>query len=316
MAGTTWRMGGVEWLLLVALGLLWGWTYFFGKLALAEVGPLTLVLGRVGVAALALDLCVFMAGHRLPRTLRAWGAFALLGALNNLIPFSLIFWGQTRIASGLAAILNASTPLFTAVLAHLLTRDERLTPGRLAGVLLGLGGVALMVGPAALAGLGREVTAQLAVLAGAASFALAGIFGRRFRHLPPLVTAAGQVSASSVMALPIALAVERPWGRTPPGLVTWGALLGLGLACTALAYVLYFRILATAGATNLLLVTLLIPVSAVLLGTALLGEPLEPGHVAGMALIGAGLAAIDGRPLALAWARLRRASVAARAVLR
>jgi len=159
MAGTTWRMGGVEWLLLVALGLLWGWTYFFGKLALAELGPLTLVLGRVGIAALALDLCVWAAGHRLPRALRAWGAFALLGALNNLIPFSLIFWGQTRIASGLAAILNASTPLFTAVLAHLLTRDERLTPGRLAGVLLGLGGVALMVGPAALAGmLGCVVT--------------------------------------------------------------------------------------------------------------------------------------------------------------
>jgi drug/metabolite transporter (DMT)-like permease len=291
-------MGPTEWALLVTLAVLWGGSFFLGTVALADLPPLTVVLGRVGLAALVLDLTVVLSGRRLPRDARTWTALGTMALLNNLLPFSLILWGQTQIASGLASMLNATTPLFTVVFAHWLTRDERLTPGRLAGVLAGLAGVAVMIGPAALAGLGRDVAAQVACLAGACSYGLAGIFGRRFRGMAPTVVAAGQVTATSVMVLPIVLLVDQPFRGPAPSGVTWMALAGLAVPCTALAYTIYFRVLAAAGATNLLLVTFLVPVTAILLGTTILGERLAPRHLAGMALIGLGLAAIDGRPAA------------------
>lgn len=293
-------MGAAEWGLLGGLSVLWGGSFFFSKLALAELPPLDVVFWRVALAALALWAVALAAGQRLPRSPRLWASFAVMGVLNNLIPYSLIFWGQTRISSGLASILNATTPLWAVLLAHLLTRDERLTAGRAAGVLVGLAGVALMVGPAALDGLGGDLPAQLAVIGAALSYAFAGIYGRRFRATPPLLTAAGQLTCSAALMLPIALLPGRPGLATPtPG--TLAALLGLALLSTALAYVIYFRLLARAGATNLLLVTLLIPVSAILLGAAFLGELLEWRQLAGMALIGSGLAAIDGRLLRRRW---------------
>jgi drug/metabolite transporter (DMT)-like permease len=192
------------------------------------------------------------------------------------------------------------------LLVHLLTRDERLTPGRLAGVLAGFTGVVLMIGPAALGAFGGAVLAQLACLAAALSYALAGIFGRRLRAQPPLVAAAGQVTMSTLLILPLALIVDRPWTLALPGPATWGALLGIALLSTALAYVIYFRILARAGATNLLLVTFLIPIGALVLGTTLLRERLAPGEALGMALIALGLAAIDRRPAAWLARRWRR----------
>jgi drug/metabolite transporter (DMT)-like permease len=216
----------------------------------------------------------------------------------------LIVWGQTRIASGLTSILNATTPLFTVVLAHYLTRDEPLTPRRLGAVMAGLAGVVVMIGPDVLAGLGSNVLAQACVLGAALSFAFAGIFGRRFRDVPPLVTAAGQVTASSVMMAPIVLLVDRPWTLPVPGVAVFGAVAGLALLGTALAYIIYFRILAVAGATNLLLVTFVMPVCALILGGVVLGEQLEPRHFGGMALIALGLAAIDGRPYRLVRAQL------------
>jgi drug/metabolite transporter (DMT)-like permease len=292
-------MGPLEWALLIALSVLWGGTFFFAEVALDEIRPLSLVFARVGIAACALLLAVYASGQRLPRAVPLWGAFFVMGALNNLIPFSLIFWGQTRITGGLAAILNATTPLFTVVLAHFLTRDERLTPNRLGGVFLGLAGVVVLIGPAALDELGLQLLAQIAVLSAALCYALAGIFGRRFRDVPPLVSAAGQVSATTVMMLPVVLSQGGAWRDLPLAPATWGAILGLALLSTALAYLIYFRILASAGATNLLLVTFLIPVSAIMLGAALLGERLASQDFGGMALIGLGLAAIDGRPLLL-----------------
>src|SRR5262245_27621273 len=286
------------WSWLVSLSILWGGSFFFAKVAVGELGPLTVAFVRVALAALALGL-ILTALPRPPLHPNApWRDYVVMGFLNNALPFSLIFWGQTEIASGLAAILNATTPLFTVVLAHFFTRDEPMSAGRLGGVLVGLAGVAVMIGPGALKGLGLDVLAQIAVLGAALSYACAGIFGRHFRGLPPLVTATGQVTATTLMMLPLALVVERPWQLTLPGALTWTALLGLALICTALAYVLYFRILATAGATNLLLVTFLIPVSALLLGISILGEQIAPRDFTGMALIGLGLAAIDGRPLA------------------
>jgi drug/metabolite transporter (DMT)-like permease len=298
-------MSGSDWLLLVILSILWGGSFFFAKVALAALPPFTVVLGRVGIAAITLNLLVRACGHRMPMDRGRWRAFFVMGALNNLIPFSLIVWGQTQIASGLAAILNATTPLSTAVLAHFLTEDERLTANRLAGVFLGFGGVAAMIGPQALAGLDLHMLAELAVVGATVSYACAGIFGRRFRGQPPLVTATGQVTATTVMLLPIALLVDRPWLLAAPGPAAWGSLAGLALLCTAFAYVIFFRILAAAGATNLLLVTFLIPVSALLLGTTVLSERIDATDFAGMALIGLGLAAIDGRPLAAIAARVR-----------
>ncbi len=256
---------------------------------------------RVGIAALALNAAVLAMGLRMPSDRHTWGALFGMGFLNNLVPFCLIVWGQTHIASGLASILNATTPLCTVVVAHFLTNDEKMNAGKLAGVVIGLAGVVLMIGPEALHGLGIDVVAQLAVLGAAIAYAFAGVFGRRFRRMgiAPLITATGQVTASTLMLAPVALVVDHPWTLPMPSAEVWGAIVGLALLSTALAYILYFRILATAGATNLLLVTFLIPISAILLGATLLGERLAPEHFAGMALIGLGLAAIDGRPLTL-----------------
>ncbi|QEW06661.1 DMT family transporter [Nitrincola iocasae] len=301
-------MGPLEWFLLIALSVLWGGSFFFVEVAVEALGPLTIVALRVGLAAVALNLIVVAMGLRMPINRQVWTAFLGMGFLNNMVPFSLIVWGQVHITSGHASILNASTPFFTVIAAHYLTCDEKLTGGRLLGVMLGIAGVAAMVGADALAGINTHTLAQLAVLGAAISYACAGIFGRRFRTLgcSPLVTATGQVTASALVLFPLALVVEQPWGQPLPGVEVWGAVIGLALFSTALAYILYFRILATAGATNLLLVTFLIPISAILLGTAILGEQFEPKHLIGMGLIGLGLAAIDGRPLACLRRKLAR----------
>jgi drug/metabolite transporter (DMT)-like permease len=279
------------WLWLLSLTVLWGGSFFFAKVAIAELGPFTVVFARVSLAALALALVVP------PRRDAPWRAYVAMGFLNNALPFSLIFWGQTEIAVGLASILNATTPLFTLVVAHFLTPDEKIDRTKVAALLTGLLGVAVLIGPDALFG-GSTLWGQAACLAAALSYAFAGVYGRRFRRMgvTPVEAAAGQVTASAVLILPIMLVVDRPWALTaPPSLTVLLALAGLALLSTALAYVLYFRILAAAGATNLLLVTLLIPVPATLLAAIFLGEQLEPRQFAGMALIGVGLALIDGR---------------------
>ncbi|HMQ92475.1 MAG TPA: DMT family transporter [Amaricoccus sp.] len=299
-----------DWGLLLFLSVLWGGSFFFNEVALAELPPLTLVLLRVALAAAILRAVMRLKGIAMPRDPAIWRAFLAMGLLNNAIPFSLIVWGQSHVASGVAAIMNASTPLFTVLLAHRLTRDERLTAGRLVGVGLGLAGVAVMMGGAVAGGTGAALAGQVACLAAAFSYALAGVYGRRFGALglPPLAVATGQVTASSLILLPLALLVDRPWTLAAPGAATLLALAGVAALSTALAYVLFFRLLAAAGATNLLLVTLLIPVTAILLGVAVLGETLLPRHLAGMALIGLGLAAIDGRPPAAAIRLARRGS--------
>ncbi|MBX7481626.1 EamA family transporter [Qipengyuania sp. 6D47A] len=290
-------MGLLEWAMLVLLSILWGGSFFFIEVALSDLPPFTLVFLRVSLAAGVLYLVVRATGARMPRDWRVWSAFAAMAVLNNVVPFSLLTWGQTQIASGLAAILNATTPLWTVVVAHALTSDEKLTAGKIAGLALGFLGVVLMFGTAALDGLGLAGLAQIACLVATLSYALAGIYGRRFRAMSvaPLATACGQLTAAAMMLLPVALLVDEPWRLAPPGTETWAAIGGLVLLSTAAAYVLYFRLLATAGATNLLLVTFLIPVTAILLGAFVLGEALEREHLLGMAFIAAGLIAIDGR---------------------
>jgi drug/metabolite transporter (DMT)-like permease len=284
-----------QWALLGLLALLWGGAFFFSKVALGELSPFTVVLLRFGVAALAMLALVRLSGHRMPRDRATWAGFVVLGLLNNFIPFSLIAWGQVHITSGLASILNATTPLFTALVAYA-SGQERLTAHRVAGVLLGLAGVAVLIGPGALRDLGVHTWSELAIVAAAVSYAFAGTYGRRFRAMPSALPVAGMLVTSALMALPIALTLDRPWTVRPSAGV-WGALLGLALLSTALGFWLYFRLLSSAGATNVMLVTLLMPVIALLLGAIVLGEPVTATGLVGMALIAAGLLAIDGRLL-------------------
>lgn len=293
-------MGLREWGLIVILSAIWGGSFFFVGVAVREMTPLTIVLCRVGLASMILLAVLRLTGRVLPTSPGIWGAFFVIGALNNLIPFSLIVWGQTHIDSSLAAILNATTPIFSVVLAHLLTGEERLTAGRMAGVLIGWVGVAVLIGIESLGGFGVQVLGQLAVVGASLSYACAAIYGRRFKAMDPVVVSTGMLCGSTIMMLPVALMVEQPW-LLAPGAVTWAALIGLSAVSTSIAYIIYFRVLAVAGATNILLVTFLIPVSAIFLGVVVLGE--RPGWNAfgGMALIFMGLIAIDGRLIKRFW---------------
>jgi len=297
-------MTSSEWVMLIALSVLWGGSFFFQGVAVRELPPLTIVVARVGLAAVTLWIALALMGIRVPGSRRVWMAFFGMGVLNNAIPFSLIVWGQAHIGSGLASILNAMTPLFSVIVAHLATGDEKLTPAKLFGVLAGIAGVTVMIGWQALGSLGLEVAAQLAVLGGALSYGFASVFGRRFRDLgvQPMATAAGQVTASALLMAPLMLMIDRPWTLAMPSMAAAGALVALAVLSTALAYILFFRILAGAGAVNISLVTFLIPPTAIALGIGFLDERLEFNHLIGLGLIGVGLAAIDGRMVA----RLRR----------
>ncbi len=292
----------LDWVMLIALSILWGGSFFFVGIAVEELPPLTIVTLRVAIGASAL-LTFLAITHQLPKLSKPIiFTFFGMGVLNNVIPFVLIVWGQSQIASGLASILNATTPLFTIVVAHFLTRNEKLTPLKGFGVLAGITGVAVLLAPSLMKdgfslATGDHLLPQLAVLGAALSYGFASIFGRRFKALgvSPMATAAGQVSASSLMLFPIMLIVDKPWTIVTPSAQTIWALLGLGLAATAAAYVLYFKILERSGPTNVSLVTFLIPVSAIILGIVFLSETFYFTHLIGLALIGVGLAAIDGR---------------------
>lgn len=291
------RMTATEWGLLLFLSLLWGGSFFFNGIMVRDLPPAVIVAGRVALAALILNGVLLIRGQYLPLSRTTIPAFLGMGLLNNVIPFTLIVWGQGHIASGVAAILNATTPLFSVILAHLMTADEKMTGRRVIGVLAGIVGVAIMMGPAILDGLGASLLGELAVLGAAISYGFANVFGRRFRSLgvTPLASATGQVTASTVILVPIVLATAAPWTLPMPSLATIGSLVAIAALSTALAYVIVFRILATAGATNLSLVTLLVPVSALFLGAVFLHEPVDSHQIVGILVIAVGLAAIDGR---------------------
>ena len=290
-------MTPLEWGMVITLSILWGGSFFFNGVVVRELPTFTVVVGRVILGAAALLIVMRFMGLRMPKERAIWQAFFGMGFLNNVVPFTLIVWGQAHVASGVASILNATTPLFTVIVAHFLTSDEKMTGSRLLGVAMGFAGVIVMIGGDSLHGLSLDLLAPLACLGAGLSFAFAGVYGRRFKALgvTPMATATGQVTASSLMLLPVMLLVDQPWTLPVPSEAALGALVGVAVLSTALAYILYFRILATAGATNLLLVTFLLPVSAILLGVGLLDEILLPKHLTGMALIGMALAAIDGR---------------------
>ena len=285
------------WVMLIVLSILWGTSFIFTEIALEDFRPLTIATLRVSGAASALWIYLLIIGAEIPRSLSIWGAFLIMGIVNNAIPFAAIMFAQTLISASLASILNSTAPLFTVVLAGILLSDERITTARIFAVILGFIGVVVMIGPPALLGIGADVLAQCAVLGASVSYAFSAVFARRFKAmgLQPSVLAVGMLTMSSLCLAPIAIFFDRPFTLNAPGISSIAAAAGVALLSTALAYILYFRILAVAGATNLLLVTFLIPVSAILLGVNFLGESLSLSQIVGMFLIGLGLAVMDGR---------------------
>jgi drug/metabolite transporter (DMT)-like permease len=281
--------------MLVTLSVLWGGSFFFAEIALESLPPLTIVTLRVGLAAITLWLVVLALKLPIPNSPPIWIAFLTMGLLNNVLPFSLIVWGQSQISSGLAAILNATAPLFGVIVAGILLRDESATPPKITGVVVGFAGVIVMMDLSSIAT--SSLLAQLAILAAALSYACASVYGRRFKAtgLNPILVAAGQVTGSTLLLLPITLWVDGSdlYANVPAQV--WVAIISLAVFSTAAAYILYFKLLASAGATNILLVTLLVPVSAILLGWLFLKESLQTPHIIGMAMIALGLSSIDGR---------------------
>ncbi len=290
-------MGPVAWGMLILLSIVWGCTFFFQEIAVKELPVFTIVAMRVVLAATILFGILAAARESLPRGWKVWRELALLALINNVIPFCLIVWGQKEIASGLASILNATTPVFTVLVAHFVTTDEKLSSMKLIGVISGLLGATILIGVELLEGLGTAVIAQVAVLGAALSYGISAIYGRRFlaMGITPTATATGQLTAASFILVPVALVFDAPWRLQPPAPATIAAVIGLASVSTALAYYLYFRILKKVGATNLMLVTFLIPVSALALGIFVLEETLMIQHVIGLLFIGLGLAFLDGR---------------------
>ena len=299
MSLRTWGMLGL-------LSLMWGCSFPFVKVALGGVPPLTLVMLRVTIAVVALTAVLALSPEGFPRGRKIWLAFLAIGALNNVVPWSLSFWAQQSLTASFAAIINATTPLFSVLLAPFFLADERLRANRLIGVIVGFIGVAVLIGPGVLETGAGHILPELALLAAAVAYAFGGIVGRSYARLglTPLQSAHGQLAGSSVMIVPMSLAIEQPWRLPMPSNVQIACVLALGFVSTAVAFILFFRILARAGATNALLVTLLVPVTAFMAGALFLGETLELRNLAGLAFIAAGLGLIDGRPLRYIQSRL------------
>lgn len=308
------QMNRSDWLIMGVLALIWGGAFFFIGVAVRHVQPLTYVWLRLTIAAAGMWGFVAFKGEKLGLPRSVWPSIVLLAVLNNALPFALFGWGQTHIASGLASILNATTPIWGVVVAHFLTQDERMSPRKIAGVLLGFGGVATMIGPALLSNIGTSGLAELACVTASLSYALAAVWARRFRRqgISPLSVTTGQLTAGALIMLPVSMIVDHPWTHAFPPATAIAAISALALLCTAFGYVLYFRLIATSGATNALLVTLLVPPVAILLGGLFLGESLAPQDFAGLALIALGLAAIDGRVVSIIASRAATASRQAR----
>jgi drug/metabolite transporter (DMT)-like permease len=290
------RIDARDWSLLGVLSVLWGGSFFFNGVALRELPPLTVVFLRVVLAALILLPLLWVYRIRFPTGISGWKPFFTVALFNNVLPFSLVVTGQTYIPSGLASILNATTPLFTVVVMAA-AGDEKLSARRIAGIVTGLIGVIILRGQNLDFGKGQGIGILLC-LAGAFSYGLAALFARRqLSDSPPLATATFQLLASSLMMTIVVAIVERPWQLPMPGATTWLAMVGLAALSTALAYIVFFQILRRSGSTNVMLVTLLIPVTAILLGYLVLGENISQREIIGALVIGSALLLIDGRVL-------------------
>jgi drug/metabolite transporter (DMT)-like permease len=294
------KLDGHGWLLIGILAILWGGAFFLIEVGLRSFPPITLVFIRVAFAVPPMWLAMQLMGQHLPRSAGDWGLLTVVGALNCALPFTLFFWGQQYLDSGYAAILNATTPLWGVVTAHFMTRDEKATPARIIGVLTGMAGIIIMVGPAAMQGLSNNLLAQIACVISTVFYSLAAIYGRRLSQttLTPMAVATGQTMMAAVLMIPIVLIVDQPWTMDMPRLDATMAGLTLALLSTALAYTLYFRLIDRAGASNAQLVAFLMPILAVILGITFLGESLSAGQMIGAAVIALGLIILDGRLVA------------------
>ena len=279
--------------LLLLLALIWGSSFTLIKVAVATIPPFTMVAARVTIAAMLLIMIAAAQGHSLPRQRSVWAAFLVQGLLQSALPFTLISWGEMHIASGLAGVLNATPPMFVLVIAMMTGRGRRtISSERIVGVGLGLAGVAVTIGIDALSGIGTTAPlAQMAVLGASLCYALAPIWGQRFSHFPAIVTAAGAMSSAAILMLPLAAIFERPWTLAPTGQAIT-AVLGLAIVCTALAMVIYFRLIRTLGPFGTTSGSYLRAGFAVALGTAMLGEDFTWSTLVGMVLIVAGVIAV------------------------
>jgi len=282
----------IDWLLLLALAFLWGTSFLFVKIAVSEIAPATLVAARFVIAASVLSVAVRRRGLRLPNSRRVWGHYLWMGVVGNAVPFTLIAWGQIRVDVGLAGILMGVMPLMTLLLAHFFVPGERMTPRMVGGFAVGFVGLVVLFGPEALLELGGEASdllSQLAIAAAAICYAINTIIARRFATLDPLVSATTVMWITSAIMVPAALWVERPWDPAA-SVESIASVVWLGLFATALATILYFRVIQTAGPTFLSLINYVIPVVALAAGALVLGEALVWTVLIGMALILAGLA--------------------------
>ncbi len=287
-------MDGQDWSLLILLSVLWGGAYFFGGVAVKELPPLTVVLARVSIAAIVLLPVFWYLGYSLPRTFSAWLPFFGMGLLNNVLPFGLIFAGQTQITVGLSSIINAMTPLFTVVVMASF-REEGLTVFRVIGVLLGVVGVAVLRGFDGPIDASQTLGIVLC-LAAAISYGFAALWGRRFLSgVPPMKAATLQLVCSTLIITVIVCFIDKPWTLPMPSMEAIWSLVALAVFGTALAYIVFFKILVRAGASNVMLVTLLLPVTALALGNVFLDEAIQAKEIIGALIIGSGLLFIDGR---------------------
>ncbi|WP_456619370.1 MULTISPECIES: DMT family transporter [unclassified Bradyrhizobium] len=280
--------------LLLLLALIWGSSFTLIKVAVPTIPPFTMVAARVTIAAILLVAIARAQGHTLPRSGPVWAAFFVQGLLQSALPFTLISWGEAHIASGLAGVLNATPPMFVLAIAMMTGRGRRALDARkVAGVGVGLAGVAATIGDHALSGIGTAAPlAQAAVLGASLCYALAPIWGQRFSSLPAIVTAAGAMSCAGMLMLPAAALFERPWMLAPPPMEAIAAIIVLAVICTALAMVIYFRLIRTLGPLGTTSGSYLRAGFAVLLGTAFLGERFTWSMLAGMALIVMGVMAV------------------------
>lgn len=294
------KLDGTGWLLIGILSILWGGAFFLIEVGLRSYPPITLVFMRLVLAVPPMWIAMRLMGQHLPSEPRVWGLLAIVGALNCALPFILFFWGQQYLDSGYASILNATTPLWGVITAHFLTSDEKATPARIIGVLIGMAGIVVMVGPEAMKGLSNNLLAQIACIISTIFYSFAAIYGRRLSQteLTPMAVATGQTMMAALMMVPVVVLIDQPWTMAPPRLDSTLAGLTLALFSTALAYTLYFRLIDRSGASNAQLVAFLMPILAVILGIAFLGESLSGGQIAGAALIAVGLAILDGRLVA------------------
>ena len=298
-------MAVADWIRIAILSLVWGGSFFFVEVMLEAMPPMTSVLGRLIIGLAGLVGLLKLLGHPLRPLMTQWRSFALIGLINNAIPFSLISFGQTEITGSLASIINASTPIMTAVVAHQLTTDERLSLRKTLGIAFGFGGVLVLFGPAGMQG-GASLLGMAAGLTATICYAFGSVYSKRLKSNPPMLNATGQVLYGTFWMVPVVCLIDQPWSLPMPGIGPWLALMGIGLLSTTLAFFIYFRVLKTAGASNVVLVTFLVPVSASALGIVFLGEVLAIQHILAYLLIALGLAIIDGRIVArLAQMRLK-----------